>query len=148
MSFDPSQLANFFGLKPSPLVSSLPIVSFPEKQPEKPHDSIYRNPHFGSELSNDPDYLQLILTAQVYRVAKQTALEIAPRLCISTGNTVLLKREDTQAVFSFKLRGLFMIDLSAFNRMSQLTDEQIKKGVIACSAGNHAQGVALAAKEV
>lgn len=68
----------------------------------------------------------------------ETPLEEAKRLSEELGNTILLKREDLQPVHSFKVRG-------AFNRMSQMTEEQMEKGVICASAGNHAQGVALAA---
>ena len=85
------------------------------------------------------DYLRRILNARVYDVAVQTPLEIASDLSARTHNTVLLKREDQQPVRSFKLRG-------AYNKMAQLTPAQLKKGVIAASAGNHAQGVALGAK--
>ncbi len=84
------------------------------------------------------DYLRRILTARVYDVANETPLDPAPRLSERTGNRVLLKREDLQPVFSFKLRG-------AYNKMAQLDDDQRARGVIASSAGNHAQGVALAA---
>jgi threonine dehydratase len=88
-----------------------------------------------------PEYLQKILTARVYDVAHETALELAPELSKRLGNSVFLKREDTQPVFSFKLRG-------AYNKMVQLTPTQLKRGVICASAGNHAQGVALAAKRL
>ena len=84
------------------------------------------------------DYLQKILTARVYDVAVESPLEPARALSRRLHNKVLLKREDQQAVFSFKLRG-------AYNKMAQLTHEQLKKGVICASAGNHAQGVALGA---
>ena len=84
------------------------------------------------------DYLKRILTARVYDVAIETPLEAAPNLSARIGNTVLFKREDMQPVFSFKLRG-------AYNKMAQLTPEQLARGVIAASAGNHAQGVALSA---
>ena len=87
------------------------------------------------------DYLQKILTARVYDVAIETALEPAKNLSKRLANHVLLKREDTQAVFSFKLRG-------AYNKMSRLTSEQLTRGVICASAGNHAQGVALAAQRL
>ena len=83
-------------------------------------------------------YLKRILNARVYDVAIESPLEFAPNLSARIGNTVLLKREDMQPVFSFKLRG-------AYNKMAQLTPEQLKRGVIAASAGNHAQGVALSA---
>ena len=85
------------------------------------------------------DYLQRILTAQVYDVAVETPLELAPTLSRRLGNRVLLKREDQQSVFSFKLRG-------AYNKMVRLTAAERARGVIAASAGNHAQGVALAAQ--
>ncbi len=84
------------------------------------------------------DYLQKILTARVYDVAHETSLDLAPQLSARLDNTVLLKREDTQPVFSFKLRG-------AYNKMANLTAEQRDRGVICASAGNHAQGVALSA---
>ncbi|HET6599510.1 MAG TPA: threonine ammonia-lyase, biosynthetic [Burkholderiaceae bacterium] len=88
-----------------------------------------------------PDYLQKILTARVYDVAIETPLESAKQLSRRLGNQVLLKREDTQPVFSFKLRG-------AYNKMAQLAPEQLERGVICASAGNHAQGVALAARRM
>jgi len=87
------------------------------------------------------DYLKRILTARVYDVAHETALEAAPLLCARTQNRVLLKREDAQPVFSFKLRG-------AYNKMARLPSIELKRGVIAASAGNHAQGVALAAQRL
>ncbi len=83
-------------------------------------------------------YLKRILTARVYDVAVETPLEHAPNLSTRIGNSVFFKREDMQPVFSFKLRG-------AYNKMAQLSPEQLKRGVIAASAGNHAQGVALSA---
>ncbi len=87
------------------------------------------------------DYLKKILTARVYDVAVESALEPAKNLSARLGNTVLLKREDQQPVFSFKLRG-------AYNKMAHLTPAQLKKGVICASAGNHAQGVALSARKL
>jgi len=84
------------------------------------------------------DYLQKILRARVYDVAVETPLEQAKNLSNRFKNQIWLKREDLQPVFSFKLRG-------AYNRMSQLTKDELQKGVIASSAGNHAQGVALSA---
>jgi threonine dehydratase len=84
------------------------------------------------------DYLKKILTARVYDVAVESALEPAKTLSRRLHNKVLLKREDQQAVFSFKLRG-------AYNKMVQLTAEQLARGVICASAGNHAQGVAMSA---
>ena len=84
------------------------------------------------------DYLKKILTARVYDVAVESALEPAKNLSRRLHNKVLLKREDQQAVFSFKLRG-------AYNKMAHLTAEQLQRGVICASAGNHAQGVAMSA---
>ena len=84
-------------------------------------------------------YLRRILTARVYDVAIESPLEEAPRLSERIGNRVLLKREDLQPVKSFKLRG-------AYNMMARLSKDDLKRGVIAASAGNHAQGVALAAQ--
>ena len=87
------------------------------------------------------DYLERILNARVYDVAIETPLELAPSLTRRLGNSVWLKRDDMQPVFSFKLRG-------AYNTMARLTGTQLKRGVIAASAGNHAQGVALAAQKL
>ncbi|KAG6911132.1 hypothetical protein DXG01_003872 [Tephrocybe rancida] len=86
--------------------------------------------------SNTPDYLKLILTSKVYDILKETPLVLANNLSAKLGNQIWLKREDLQEVFSFKIRG-------AYNYMANLTDEERWKGVITCSAGNHAQGVAL-----
>jgi threonine dehydratase len=87
------------------------------------------------------DYLKKVLTARVYDVAVESALEPARNLSRRLHNKVLLKREDQQAVFSFKLRG-------AYNKMAHLTPEQLGRGVICASAGNHAQGVAMAAHKM
>lgn len=87
------------------------------------------------------DYLRKILTARVYDVAQETPLEPARGLSLRLKNNVLLKREDMQPVFSFKLRG-------AYNKMAHLPPDQLSKGVIAASAGNHAQGVALSARRL
>jgi threonine dehydratase len=87
------------------------------------------------------DYLKKILTARVYDVATVTSLEPARTLSQRLGNTVLLKREDQQPVFSFKLRG-------AYNKMAHLSAEQLARGVICASAGNHAQGVAMSANKL
>ena len=83
-----------------------------------------------------PDYLEKILTAQVYDVAVETPLDLAPNLSARIGNPLLIKREDMQPVFSFKLRG-------AYNKLAKLSPERLKRGVICASAGNHAQGLAL-----
>jgi len=81
-----------------------------------------------------------ILQARVYDVARETALEDAPRLSARLANRILLKREDLQSIFSFKLRG-------AYNKIARLPQQSAARGVIAASAGNHAQGVALAARQ-
>jgi len=101
----------------------------PATMPQTPHDL------------GPADYLKKILTARVYDVAVESALEPARNLSRRLHNKVLLKREDQQPVFSFKLRG-------AYNKMAHLTPEQLAKGVICASAGNHAQGVALGAKRL
>jgi len=87
------------------------------------------------------DYLNKIQNSRVYDVAKITPLELQPNLSKRIQNNVLLKREDMQPVFSFKLRG-------AYNKMAQLPAATLAKGVIAASAGNHAQGVALSAQKL
>lgn len=86
-------------------------------------------------------YVKRILNARVYDVARETPLDRAPQLSRRLCNRVLLKREDLQPVFSFKLRG-------AYNKMVNLSDEARAKGVVAASAGNHAQGVALGAAKL
>jgi threonine dehydratase len=86
-------------------------------------------------------YLQRILNARVYDVAIETPLDVAPLLSARLGAKVLLKREDLQPVFSFKLRG-------AYNKMVNLPAAVLRRGVIAASAGNHAQGVALSARKL
>ena len=87
------------------------------------------------------DYLKKILTARVYDVAVESDLQVAKSLSRRMHNKVLLKREDQQPVFSFKLRG-------AYNKMAQLTPEELARGVICASAGNHAQGVAMSASKL
>src|SRR6185503_2723375 len=85
--------------------------------------------------------LREILTSRVYEVARETPLDVAPRLSRRLENDVLLKREDLQAIFSFKLRG-------AYNRIVRLQPDERARGVVAASAGNHAQGVAFSAKRL
>jgi len=85
------------------------------------------------------DFVKQVENARVYDVAIESPLELAPNLSARLGNRVLLKREDLQSVFSFKLRG-------AYNKIAGLSDAEASRGVICSSAGNHAQGVALAAK--
>ena len=87
------------------------------------------------------NYLNKIKNSLVYDVAKITPLELQPNLSKRIQNNVLLKREDMQSVFSFKLRG-------AYNKMAHLPADILAKGVIAASAGNHAQGVALSAQKL
>jgi threonine dehydratase len=87
------------------------------------------------------DYLQRILNSRVYDVAIESPLEVAGNLSRRLDNQVLLKREDLQPVFSFKCRG-------AYNKMAKLTPAELQRGVVAASAGNHAQGVALAAQKL
>src|SRR6266446_714229 len=94
----------------------------------------------GGGVKHD-NYLERILKARVYDVASETPLELAPGLSRRLRNRLLIKREDLQPIFSFKLRG-------AYNRMAGLPRSRLAKGVIAASAGNHAQGVALAAQRL
>jgi len=95
-----------------------------------------------TEVATSPDtMLRLILNSRVYDVAHETPLEPAVRLSRRLGNQVLLKREDLQPIFSYKLRG-------AYNRVAHLTEAERARGVIAASAGNHAQGVAFAARHL
>ena len=86
-------------------------------------------------------YVKKILTSRVYDVAVETPLQAARQLSERTGNQILLKREDLQPVYSFKIRG-------AYNKLAHLTAEQRACGVVTASAGNHAQGLALAAKHM
>ncbi|KAE9411443.1 threonine dehydratase I [Gymnopus androsaceus JB14] len=88
-----------------------------------------------------PDYLRLILTAKVYEILTETPLVLATNLSTKLGNEIWLKREDLQEVFSFKIRG-------AYNFMAGLSEEERWKGVVTCSAGNHAQGVALSGSKL
>jgi threonine dehydratase len=95
------------------------------------------------DLSTADDiwYLEQILTAKVYDVCIETELQEMSRLSERVGNSILVKREDTQPVFSFKLRG-------AYNMIANLPQEQLDQGIITASAGNHAQGVAMSAKHL
>src|SRR5439155_5786862 len=85
--------------------------------------------------------LREVLTSRVYEVARETPLDPAPRLSARLGNAVLLKREDLQPIFSFKIRG-------AYNRIARLSEAERARGVVAASAGNHAQGVAFSAQRL
>ncbi|MFC6296516.1 threonine ammonia-lyase, biosynthetic [Pseudomonas sp. CCM 7893] len=94
-----------------------------------------------SDLGLLEHYVKKILAAPVYDLAVRTPLQVAPALSALLGNQVLLKREDLQPTFSFKIRG-------AYNKLVQLTEAQKARGVVTASAGNHAQGVALAARQL
>ncbi len=102
--------------------------------------SAIRDPRYSRPVPFD-SLLREILTSRVYDVARETPLDPAPRLSNRLGVPVLFKREDLQPVFSFKIRG-------AYNRMARLTAEERARGVIAASAGNHAQGVAMSAQHL
>ncbi|XP_072972112.1 threonine dehydratase 1 biosynthetic, chloroplastic [Typha angustifolia] len=95
----------------------------------------------GNGVLNPMEYLTNVLSSRVYDVAIESPLQIAPKLSERLGVNFWLKREDLQPVFSFKLRG-------AYNMMAKLSREQLDRGVICSSAGNHAQGVALAAQKL
>lgn len=102
------------------------------------------NPHSDTNGNRGPTnvcYLTSILSSKVYEVAIESPLQYAPKISQRSGVRILLKREDLQPVFSFKLRG-------AYNMMAKLPKELLEKGVICSSAGNHAQGVALAAERL
>ncbi|WP_027909022.1 threonine ammonia-lyase, biosynthetic [Pseudomonas sp. URMO17WK12:I4] len=86
-------------------------------------------------------YVKKTLTSRVYDVAVETPLQPARQLSERLGNQILLKREDLQPVYSFKIRG-------AYNKLAQLSPEELARGVVTASAGNHAQGLALAAKHM
>lgn len=87
------------------------------------------------------EYLVKVLSSRVYEVALETKSSYAANLSSVLRNEIYLKREDTQPVFSFKIRG-------AHNRIASLSKEQLEKGVVTCSAGNHAQGVALSSQKL
>jgi len=116
--------------------SSQPVedyVSFPSSGDEN------EGPVLLNSKEHAVGYLSKVLNARCYDAAIVTQLQDAKNLSMHLNNNVLLKREDTQPVFSFKIRG-------AYNKMAHLSKEELAKGVVACSAGNHAQGVALSAK--
>ena len=91
--------------------------------------------------SSSDNYLLQVLNARVYDACVVTPLQPAVALSLQLGNDIYLKREDTQPVNSFKIRG-------AFNKLIKLSEEQLARGVVACSAGNHAQGVAMSASKL
>ncbi len=119
-----------------------PVVPRITAPARRPPDVIDTTPSQGVPvLLVKANYLSRILTARVYDVANKTALEKASALSARLNNTLLLKREDLQSVFSFKLRG-------AYNKMARLSPAELSRGVVCASAGNHAQGVALAARRL
>ncbi|KAJ3874939.1 tryptophan synthase beta subunit-like PLP-dependent enzyme [Lentinula edodes] len=119
-----------------------PTATTLEYASEAPKPLVYSRLAKHHLLDNQkPDYLRLILTAKVYEILKETPLVLATNLSAKLGNEIWLKREDLQEVFSFKIRG-------AYNFMASLNDEERWKGVITCSAGNHAQGVALSGSKL
>ena len=133
-----------------------PVTATPSKTPRKTALKTARKAAKAAKMANaaqparqspraaaaiEAEYLRRILAARVYDVAHESPLEVARTLSRRLGNHVLLKREDTQGVFSFKLRG-------AYNKMAHLSAEQLQRGVLCASAGNHAQGVALAARKL
>jgi len=114
-------------------------IPFPALANPSPDNNTDNQPILLNSKEHVVGYLNKILNARVYEAAIETDLQHAVNLSAHLKNTVLLKREDTQPVFSFKIRG-------AFNRMAHLSPDELSKGVVACSAGNHAQGVALSSK--
>ena len=131
-SVSPGQLSTSSLTAYSSNPTSLP-PSGPSPAESVPKEFLLSNGH--------PDYLRLILTSRVYDILNETPLTPAQNLSSRLGVQVLLKREDLQPVFSFKVRG-------AYNKMAHLPEEARWKGVIACSAGNHAQGVAYSARHL
>ena len=138
----PSSVAANAGAKHKPSAHKNATSQAPRAQPTKPRAQP-KTPRktTRAQAPSGTDYLKKILTAKVYEVAHESALDVAKVLGRRLHNQVLLKREDQQPVFSFKLRG-------AYNKMAQLSREQLARGVICASAGNHAQGVALGAAKL
>ncbi|KAH9813761.1 tryptophan synthase beta subunit-like PLP-dependent enzyme [Melampsora americana] len=124
---------------PSPPTTSSNLSSSSSSSPPPPLSLYSRLPSHHLLQDGTPDYLKLILNSKVYDLIKETPLTHAVNLSDRLGVWIGLKREDLQPVFSFKIRG-------AYNMMAHLSAEDKAKGVIACSAGNHAQGVAMSAK--
>ncbi|KAI8800932.1 tryptophan synthase beta subunit-like PLP-dependent enzyme [Cladochytrium replicatum] len=122
-------------------MSSAPPFVFPPSSIPHPHRPPTPTHYADGVKHKDIDYLKLILNARVYDVAIESPLTHAPKLSVKTGNKIYLKREDLQPIFSFKIRG-------SYNRMFQLTPEERARGICCVSAGNHAQGVALAAQKL
>jgi threonine dehydratase len=134
------------GETPAPFAANAPVsvreASARGAAPQRPSAlTVAAAPSGPSSGIDQAAWLRAILTAPVYDVARRTPLEAAPRLSARVGAQVLLKREDLQPVFSFKLRG-------AYARLAQLGPAERTRGVLAVSAGNHAQGVALGARRL
>ncbi|KAK4345758.1 hypothetical protein RND71_035934 [Anisodus tanguticus] len=131
--------------EPLPVESPVPLVPLLRVSPSslqcEPGYLIPNSPVLGTGGVVGYEYLTNILSSKVYDVAYETPLQIAPKLSERLGVNVWLKREDLQPVFSFKIRG-------AYNMMAKLPKEQLERGVICSSAGNHAQGVALSAQRL
>ncbi|POS83427.1 threonine dehydratase-like protein [Erysiphe pulchra] len=129
----------------TPSLNSLSLTEYSSRPPpasQSPMNDIKKVVPDEYLLPNGyPDYLRLILTSRIYEVVDETPLTLAINLSNRLECKVLLKREDLQPVFSFKLRG-------AYNKMAHLSPEVSWKGVVACSAGNHAQGVAYSARKL
>lgn len=119
--------------------ASSEFVSFPAVDRNSKDYNMETKPVLLNAKEHAIGYLSKILNARVYEAAIETDLQHAKNLSAHLKNTVLLKREDTQPVFSFKVRG-------AYNKMAHLTQADLERGVVACSAGNHAQGVAMSAR--
>ncbi|KAL9053099.1 MAG: hypothetical protein Q9162_004963 [Coniocarpon cinnabarinum] len=129
----------------TPKLTNFALTEYSTVSPTEPHEPkskvISEIPDAFLLPNGSPDYLRLILTSRVYEVVEETPLTHATNLSNRLECRVLLKREDLQPVFSFKLRG-------AYNKMAHLDPKQRWKGVIAVSAGNHAQGVAFSARKL
>ncbi|KAL3839732.1 hypothetical protein ACJIZ3_024323 [Penstemon smallii] len=136
------KFSRFPPLTPPPAAEDKPLLSVSPSSLQCPSGYLVpnENPDNGGTL-NAMEYLTNILSSKVYDVAYESPLQLAAKLSERWGVNVWLKREDLQPVFSFKLRG-------AYNMMAKLPKEQLKRGVICSSAGNHAQGVALSAQKL
>lgn len=115
------------------------VIRFPAVDRDSPTYNSETVPVLLNAKEHAVGYLSRILNARVYEAAVETDLQHAKNLSAHLNNKVYLKREDQQPVFSFKLRG-------AYNKMAHLTKKELERGVVACSAGNHAQGVAKSAR--
>ncbi|OCK77620.1 threonine dehydratase catabolic [Lepidopterella palustris CBS 459.81] len=141
----PDGLSNGTHTPQTPLQTGLALTEYTANPSPPPRSPVTKNNQAVPEAfllpTGYPDYLRLILTSRVYEVVQETPLTHATNLSNRLECQVLLKREDLQPVFSFKLRG-------AYNKMAHLDQKDRWKGVVACSAGNHAQGVAYSARKL